>query len=189
MLDRLRGGDAQAWHRLVALLGPRVYQWCRRSGLQPEDAADVLQEVFQSVAAKLDGFERTRPEDTFHGWLRVITQNKIRDHFRRRARQPEAIGGTDASKQFQQLADRGDRADSDELSMEESRRFVAQQVLNIIRRDFDEKTWKAFWGMTSEGRSSAEVGQELGMAKDAVRQAKRRVLCRLREELDGVIEI
>jgi DNA-directed RNA polymerase specialized sigma24 family protein len=33
---------------------------------------------------------------------------------------------------------------------------------------------------------AAEVGVELGMAKGAVRQAKYRVLRRLREELDGL---
>jgi DNA-directed RNA polymerase specialized sigma24 family protein len=35
-----------------------------------------------------------------------------------------------------------------------------------------------------EGASATEVGTELGMTPAAVRQAKYRVLCRLREELD-----
>ena len=60
-------------------------------------------------------------------------------------------------------------------------------ALEITRNDFDQRTWRAFWLMSIDDRTSGDVGEQLGMSKDAVRQAKRRVLQRLREELDGMV--
>ena len=54
LLRQVREHDAQAWGRLVRIYGPLVYQWCRSQKLQASDAADVMQEVFQSVAANID---------------------------------------------------------------------------------------------------------------------------------------
>jgi RNA polymerase sigma-70 factor (ECF subfamily) len=51
LLERVREHDEQAWRRLVDLFSPLIYDWCRGQGLQAADAADVMQEVFRSVAA------------------------------------------------------------------------------------------------------------------------------------------
>src|SRR5262245_56574497 len=104
LLARVKERDALAWQRLLALYGPLVYSWCRRAGLRSDDAGDVVQEVFRSVFMGLAAFRRERPEDTFRGWLRVISRNKIRDHFRRSGARTEAIGGTDALARMQQIA-------------------------------------------------------------------------------------
>src|SRR3954452_3152176 len=96
LLLRVQANQAGAWERLVELYAPLVYHWCRRSQLGPEDTSDVFQEVFRAVAQHIREFRRDRPSDSFRGWLRIITQNKIRDHFRRVEHQPKAAGGTDA---------------------------------------------------------------------------------------------
>src|SRR5581483_5856393 len=96
LLDRARQNVPGAWERLVELYAPLVYHWCKRGGLSAEDGADVFQDVFRAVAEHLADFRRDRPGDTFRGWLRTITRNKIRDHYRRVAGQPRAAGGTDA---------------------------------------------------------------------------------------------
>src|SRR5437588_9992509 len=83
LLDRVKAGDAAAWERLVTLYAPLVFHWCRRWGLRDEDAADVFQDVFQSVAAHIATFHRDRRGDTFRGWLRTITRNKVHDYYRR----------------------------------------------------------------------------------------------------------
>src|SRR5258708_1864240 len=96
LLQRARGHDPAAWERMVALYGPLVLGWCRGWGLRDDDAADVFQDVFQSVAAHLAGFKRDRTGDTFRGWLRTITRNKVTDLYRRREKEPAAAGGTEA---------------------------------------------------------------------------------------------
>ena len=56
---------------------------------------------------------------------------------------------------------------------------------NTIRGDFEEKTWSAFQLTVIEGRPTAEVAAELDLSPESVRQARSRVLRRLREEMEG----
>jgi RNA polymerase sigma-70 factor (ECF subfamily) len=83
LLLRLRANDPEAWRTVVRLYTPLVYHWCARSGVRGEDADDVAQEVFQAAATHLPSFRHDRPGDTFRGWLRGITKNKLLMHFRR----------------------------------------------------------------------------------------------------------
>ncbi len=48
-------------------------------------------------------FHKDSPGDTFRGWLRRITTNKVRDHFRRESRRPRATGGTTAQLRLSEL--------------------------------------------------------------------------------------
>src|SRR5262245_45750855 len=93
LLDRARGNDADAWRRLVELYSPLVYHWCRRSGFTSHDAADVLQDVFQSVFRALPNFQRGK-SGAFRAWLWTITRNKIRNAVRKKV--PDAAGGSTA---------------------------------------------------------------------------------------------
>jgi len=54
LLDRARAADPVAWQRIVNLHSPLVFSWMRRAGLNEADAADQLQEVWQSVSAALE---------------------------------------------------------------------------------------------------------------------------------------
>lgn len=105
LLERLRGNERDAWQAMVKLYTPLVYHWCGRGGVTGADAEDVLQEVFQAAATSLANFRRERPGDSFRGWLRGITKNRILMHFRRRGRQPVAAGGTDAFRKLHEIAD------------------------------------------------------------------------------------
>src|SRR5438270_10816347 len=76
LLARARQGDPRAGDRISHLYTPLVFHWCQRRGLRTADAADVVQEVFQAVAANLGPFRKKEETDTFRGWLRTITENK-----------------------------------------------------------------------------------------------------------------
>src|SRR5262245_52679364 len=86
LLAQVQANEGQAWDRLVNLYAPLVFHWCHARGLQDQDIADVLQEVFRAVVARVNDFRKERTGDTFRGWLRRITQNKLHDHFRRQSR-------------------------------------------------------------------------------------------------------
>lgn len=183
LLERVKAKQPEAWRRLVRLYGPVLYVWCRQSGLQPEDAADVVQEVFLAVATHLEGFRHDRPGATFRGWLWVIARNKIHDHFRRRAGRAQAQGGTTAQEQLAQLPDHP----PDSSSSASGRRCpdgVEHSALELIRGEFEDRTWRVFLRATIDGHSAAQIAADTGMTKRAVRQAKYRVLRRLRRELD-----
>jgi len=186
MLRGLKDRNSTAWSRFVKVLGPVVYQWCRRSGLQPCDAENVMQEVFLSVAANVETFQRAKPSDTFRGWLWTITRNKTRNYFERWKKHPDGAGGTDAKVQFQELPV-PEFLDSEESSDPDSDALIVRRVIESIRDDFEDNTWQCFWRMAVEGHSAAEIAADLGMKPDAVRQAKRRVSKRLQQELEGLV--
>lgn len=181
LLRRLQANQAEAWQRLVDLYGPLIWHWCRQADLQPEDRADVFQQVFQSVFRKIGDFRRDSHQGTFRGWLLVMTQNRIRDHFRRQARQAPAAGGTDAHRRFLALEDPDD--DSQATSSFHPVSHLLHRTLEAIRPEFEPQTWQAFWQTSVEGQNSTEAAQALGMTPGAVRKAKARVLARLRYEL------
>lgn len=185
LLDRARGRDAAAWQRLVALYSPLVASWCRRSGLKAEDASDLVQDVFASVSGRLSVFQRDGTGGTFRGWLRVITRNKISDHFRRRSEEPDAAGGSTARMRLEQIA--GPDFDDSEADQDEVA-GVFSRALESVRNEFEQKTWQAFWLTAVENRPPVDVAASLEMTAGAVRQAKYKILRRLRAELGDVLE-
>jgi RNA polymerase sigma-70 factor (ECF subfamily) len=211
LLDRVKADDQQAWQRLVGLYTPLVCHWCARWQVTGADADDVVQDVFLAVAAGIEKFHRPRPAvgapsepppigsvgspapsavtgppatGSFHGWLGAITRNKLRDFYERRQRQPAAQGGSDFHRLLQEIPDStlsDDAADAAHLS------DVYHRALELIRGDFEDHTWQAFWRTAVEDQTPAEVAPALGMSKVAVRQAKARVLRRLKEEVGDLI--
>jgi RNA polymerase sigma-70 factor (ECF subfamily) len=185
LLARLRANDPGAWDRLVALYAPLVWHWCQRLNLPGQDSADVFQEVWGAVATHIHAFHKESPKDTFRGWLRTITTNKVRDHFRRLRREPMATGGTDAQMRWSQLPETD--ADDEGPEANEDNHRLFQRALELIQTEFEERSWSAFWRIVVDGRSPQDVAEELAMSPGAVRVAKCRVLHRLRQELGDVI--
>jgi RNA polymerase sigma-70 factor (ECF subfamily) len=181
LLERVRTAEASAWEQLVSLYAPLVYHWCRPFSLQEADLADIVQEVFKAVAANIALFRKEKASDTFRGWLRTITRNKAHDFLRRRGREPTGAGGTDAQWRLTQIAQPDPREkDCDDQQVQGG---FYRRVLELIRQEFEERTWQAFWKTTVEGQSARDAGAELSMTSGAVRVAKCRVLQRLRLEL------
>jgi RNA polymerase sigma-70 factor (ECF subfamily) len=187
LLERIRAGDSSGWRRVVALYSPLVYHWCRRWGVEGADADDVLQEVFQAAAQGIAGFRREREGDTFRGWLRAITRFKALSSRRGRARHPGPAGGSDALHLLQELPAPDPAAPED---AEEEGQFSAlfHRALDLLRGEFEPRTWQAFWRTAVDDQPSADVAAELGMTANSVRMAKSRVLRRLREELGDLID-
>jgi RNA polymerase sigma-70 factor (ECF subfamily) len=177
LLERLRRPDEQAaWDRFVDLYTPLIYYWARRSGLQPHDAADLVQEVFTVLVRKLPEFTYDQHK-SFRGWLRTITLNKWRERRRR-----QTVPAVDVGR-----ADDVPSPDGEALWESEYRQQVVGRALEIMCTDFRPATWKACWGVVVEGRPAAKVAAELGLTVGAVHAARFRVLARLRQELAGLL--
>jgi RNA polymerase sigma-70 factor (ECF subfamily) len=185
LLERARANDAGAWRRLVELYRPLVLFWCGRAGLTGADAEDVAQEVFAGACAGLAGFRRDRPGDTFRGWLRGITRNQVLLHARRNRGRARAQGGDDAWEQLQGFPDPFPASEEDESgAMSE----LYCRALEGVRAHFEERTWQAFWLTAIEGRSPDALSAELDMSPAGIRQARSRVLRRLKEEVGDVLD-
>ena len=157
LLTRAKAHDQEAWQRLVRVYAPLVDLWIRQSKLQPADTRDVFQEVFRAVAEGIGKFHKDRPDDRFRGWLRTIVRNKLADHFRGQGTQPAAAGGSEAYRQLQEIEGPGVSAeDNEELDTLQQLRLRA---LEMIRGEFEERTWQAFWRVAAEGQATKGRGR------------------------------
>ncbi|MBI2481588.1 MAG: sigma-70 family RNA polymerase sigma factor [Planctomycetia bacterium] len=183
LVGRVQANEEAAWQRLVDLYGPLIFSWACRGGLASEDAADVMQEVFAAVAKAIRRFDPAA-RGRFRGWLWTITRNKLRDHHRRVSQEPEGRGGDTALRELAELPEQWDDNSSDATRHEV--RALYHRALALIRNDFEPNTWQAFWLSVVEEQPTDEIARHLGLSANSVRQAKSRVLRRLRAELgDG----
>ena len=169
--------EPASWSRLVNSFGPIVYRWFRCSGVPESDAADLVQEVFASVAGNVASFHRGKQQGSFRSWLATITRNKARDYFRRSQRRQIAEGGTEALNRLQALEDNLDST----ICTESIASPLLRAVLHQVRAEFEPQSWDAFWQTTIDGQSASEVAKKLGVSVASVYQSKSRVLRRLRK--------
>lgn len=186
LLQRLRANDGEAWRVMVQLYTPLVRHWAIRGGVRGTDVEDVAQEVLQAAATHMENFRREKPGDSFRGWLRGITRNMVLQHFRKSGRNPRGSGGTDALVQLQEVAETPTQ-DTDEDPAEELD-GLRRRALELVRSEFEERTWRSFWLTVVEGRSPADIAAEMGVTPTAIRMAKSRVLRRLKEEFGDLIQ-
>ena len=86
ILARARRGELDAFEELVRRYEKRVYVIALRSSGNPEDAADITQEVFLRAWRSIENF---RGDSGFSTWLFRITMNICVDHARHRQTQPQ----------------------------------------------------------------------------------------------------
>lgn len=180
LLKRLREpADQDAWTRFVRLYTPLLCYWARRAGLREPDAADLMQEVFTLLVDKLPAF-RHDGTHSFRAWLRTVTLNKWRERGRRAALPVTGDEATLAGLEVPDPLEAHWEADY--------RRHVVGQALRLMRAEFQPTTWRACWDHVVGDKSAAEVARDLWLTPGAVRAAKFRVLSRLRQELDGLLD-
>jgi RNA polymerase sigma-70 factor (ECF subfamily) len=160
--------------------------------LDANDADDVSQEVFASVARAISRYER---KGAFRGWLWQITRNKVLDHFRARKNALRATGGSDFGIWMGQIPETPPEDSTTSVSSDP----LIARALELIRSEFEELSWSAFVKVVFEKKSAAEAAQELGWTgadgaelhkgTKRVRQAKFRIMQRLRSEFGEVLDL
>ncbi len=180
LIARLQDSDPVAWQQLVDLYAPLIFRWCQNCGLNSSDSSDIMQEVFVAVTRSVARFA-PEPDGSFRGWLWVTTHNKIRDFARKQKKQVLAAGGTQANLHLSQIPLDDDSLDEPTSPAELNQ--LLHRALRQIEQDFAPHTWLAFWQTTIEGDDTRSVAERLSMSINSVRQAKSRVLRRLREQL------
>ena len=186
LLERARCHDPLAWAKLVDLYSPLLWRWCRRWNLKPDDVEDVCQEVFRAVDGALPRFRRDRPGDSFRGWLRTITRNKVLDFWQRT--QVGGIGGSSAMGRLNDLADPNAEMIV-EAEDEQEVGILHRRAIQLMRSEFEDRTWQAFWRATIDEEPVEQVAQQLGMSPNAVYLAKSRIRKRLKEVLRDLGEL
>ena len=165
LLQRVRQlDDQEAWERFVTLYSPLLHRWATRAGLDEQDAIDLVQDVFVTLTTELPDFEYDTSRGSFRGWLKTITLNKCRE----RQRRLKAAGGWEDFDPADTLV-----ADNAEAFWEsEYREYLVRRALEVMRNQFEPKTWQACWEHTVNGLSGAAVAKLLDLSEGTVYVAK-----------------
>jgi RNA polymerase sigma-70 factor (ECF subfamily) len=181
LLERLRRPNEQvAWERFVQLYTPLLCHWIRRQGWQGPEAADLVQDVFTVLVQRLPEF-RYDPGKRFRAWLWTVTVNCCRQ---RQRRQPALVLRDDLAA----LSPTADADPAEAVAAEEYRLYLTRRAMELMRAEFQPSTWQAFWECVVNERPAAAVARELELSENAVYLARGRVLRRLRQELDGLLD-
>ncbi len=187
LIDRIASDGADRdWQLLLAVYRPFVHGFVRDYPSLVSQADDITQEVMIVLMRELPQFQRQRT-GSFRSWLRGITVNQLRAALRK-------------SKKFQQADEEGRTLENqvDELANpasliakrwdEEHDRVVMERIIQTVRGDVKEVTWKAFQAYAIDNQPPGRVAEQLGISLNSVLLAKSRVLRRMREEARGLID-
>jgi RNA polymerase sigma factor (sigma-70 family) len=187
--------DVAAWGEFDRLYRPAIYATCRRLGLDPEQAGHLTQDVLIKVAGAMPRFAYD-PGRRFRGWIRTVVGNAVRDFREAEAkRRDRGVGGTDhvlavegiPNQQSPDLLSDGISVVLEDDGQLQRRVLLAEAVNRVRARLRNPRRWEALWGVLAEGRTTAEVGAELGMSVAAVGMAAKEVLDMLRAEFGRLL--
>lgn len=186
LLDRLQQKAAPAdWRRLVELYTPLLCDWLSRYPALRQEKDYLIQEILRCVVAKIAEFRRQRI-GSFRRWLQIIATNCINLYWRKQRGKPSAVGG-DAGELL--LSESADPDNPLERSIDvEYSRYVVRRLIQLIEPEFRPETWQAFQRHVLDGLSPADVAAELDISVNVVLIARSRILKRLREEAQELID-
>jgi RNA polymerase sigma-70 factor (ECF subfamily) len=177
---RERPDDARTWELFVQRHSGVIYAWCRQWHLQDADAQDVTQNVFAGLLAGLKTFDRSKGR--FRTWLYRVVRSRIIDWCTDQQRQTER--GTEAVRE--RLASEAARLDLEKRLNDQFDLELLQVAETRVRLQVSAPTWTCYELFKKEGLSLHEAAQRTGLPVGHVSKYARRVIARLKEEVQGL---
>jgi RNA polymerase sigma-70 factor (ECF subfamily) len=171
-------GDDRIWSEFCSRYRPLLVSFARRLGLAAQDAQDAAQEALLAFATAYREGKYDREKGRLRTWLSAIATRKVRDIQRHRLRDLATGAGGETKDLIREIPD--DRAVAD-LWDAEWRRAVVSACLQEIRGQVEPTTLQAFELFVLKEWPAESVATHLGISRNAVFLAKRRVLTRMRE--------
>ena len=167
--DPKAGLDQAEFDALVRDWKDRIYRLARRFFRRPEDAEEVVQEVFLRMHRSLSTWRADAP---FEHWILRIATNVCTDALRERRRRPAST--------LSELSD--DAGDSLDAARSEQARLLASDLLGRLP---PKDRWVVVL-MDLEGWSAEEIAAVTGSTRGAVKLRAFRARRALRRLVDGV---
>lgn len=187
LLLRFRQGPNQeAWDRFVFLYTPfLMHVLVHHLNMREQDVGDVLQQIFLRLHKALPNFTYGAKRGKFRGYLRKVCFTQFSNWWKKHKNQRRLAGDGELSG----LEDSSAAAELTRKWDEEHDCFLVRRARELMEAEFQPTTWKACWEFVYKGRPAKDIADELGITENAVFLAKFRVTRRLKEELEGLLEI
>ena len=160
----------------------RLLNFIRRNAPDPDDAEDILQDVFYRL---VEANRLLMPIEHITGWLYRVARNRITDLFR--TKEPQNFSDIDAEDEdglsFEDLLPSPD-AGPDAI-------YVRKLVLDELKRalaELPKEQREVFIAQEFEGQSFSEISEKTGVSVNTLLSRKRYAVLRLRERLQRVYD-
>lgn len=170
----LRAGDAELFRALILEHTPALVVWVRPYADGPDEADDLVQEVWQRVVARRGTYRAT---GSFRGWLYQVARTVCIDHTRRRASRERTLEHIGSYASHEASAEGPGVGESPRTLG--ARAFTAQSaVAGLPDRQREVVTLRIL-----DGRSVRETAEMMGCAEGTVKAALSHALGNLRAHL------
>ena len=173
LFELCRKNDPAAWDRLTKLYKKLVLFWLKEYKVPAKDADAVCQNVLTEMSAQFRRFRKGAP-GKFRTWLRSLTYSCAQDY-----NQKKQPAKADAKP-----------VDVQNISKEQNKKEKAilyRQFIAFFKNKVAPAHLNALELVTVKGMTSKVAAETLGMSGENVRQIKRRLKNRIRDEWDGLL--
>ena len=178
LVEKVREGSMEAFEEIISRYESKVYNLAMRFCRNQEDAEEVLQDVFSTIYAKLDGF---RGQSQFSSWMYRIIVNAAFMKLRKR-KQSHTISLEDLAPQLKQSCLEQDNPvlhRSDTITQNKELRIILDAAIGRLPAQYR----AVFILRDVDGLSNQEVSEILGLSIPAVKSRLHRSRLMLRRRL------
>lgn len=184
LVERARAGDVDAFGELYQRTHRRIYQYIRQMVPTPEDAEDLMQEVYLRAWSGLKGLHA---DEAFWVWLHRIARNAVLDSRKRKQLDTLSLESTytddeDGETEPVEVADWSENPEQIVLS-EATQEAVRQAVRSLPENHREVVTMYHL-----EDMEISEIAQVLGVPKNTVLSRLARAREALRRKLGYLVD-
>ena len=173
-----------AWTEFVCAYEPFLTHLVRKQGTPDRHVADVSQQLLIAIAKSVDGWKPDGKVASFRRWLGRVARNVVIKFMVRERKQVTGQGGSDFLTLTEEMPDAS-------VDAEQARHYEQELILwaaELVRGEFRASSWRAFWATQIEGRSVAEVSEELGVTTGSIYMSRSRIFARIRSHIEEVLD-
>ena len=172
-----------AWRDFVCAYEGFLNQLVRRQGVPERHVPDITQQILLTIARSIDGWKDDGNAASFRRWLSTVSRNVVIRFMSRERKQAGGIGGSDLVAQLQNVEDKPDE--------QHIRRYQHERIVwaaELVRHEFLETSWRAFWATVIEERPVDEVALELNVSPGSIYMSRSRIMARIKKKVAEVEE-
>ena len=179
LLQRLRdAADPLAWDEFFERYWRLIHGYARHRGCSDHTAEEIVQEVMLAVFENRDVFQYDPARGRFRDWLSRIVRNHV---VRRRRRPAERIRASGGQTQENAAEPTDDGPPPESLWQDAFEQSLLLILLDMVRQSVTPRTYQAFELLALYELPGEDVARLTGLSRNAVYQARKAVLGRLKE--------